>query len=85
MARHAEGKKRSGPFKDIKVCTPLETYLRLEKILTSNFTRKAVYGQRSQIITALIQQFCARIEAADEDALKTLQQETPNVEVCSPH
>jgi hypothetical protein len=74
MGRHAEGHKRSGPFKDIKVCTPMETYLRFEKILTSNFTRKPIYGQRSQIVTALIDQFCARIESADTEALKTLEE-----------
>lgn len=63
MSRYsAEGYKRQGAFKEMKVCMPLPLYLRYEAILTSNFSKKPVYGQRSQVICDLVEQFCSRAE-----------------------
>lgn len=68
MARgRTEGNRRQGPWKDIKVCLPLETYLRLEKLLTSSFTKKPVYGQRSQVISALITRYCEELESIEKE------------------
>lgn len=69
MSRYAEGYKRSGAFKEMKVCMPMEVYLRFERILTSNFERKPVYGQRSQIITGLIVEYCSKLETEEQESL----------------
>lgn len=78
MARYsAEGYKRQGAFKEMKVCMPLPLYLRYEAILTSNFSKKPVYGQRSQVICQLVEEYCREAEA--EAAAESTYKETENV------
>lgn len=58
--------RRIGASRELKVNIPEEVYFRLEEKLTSRFTKKPIYGQRSQLITALIVEWLNKIEAQKE-------------------
>ena len=58
--------RRLGASRELKVNIPEEVYFRLEEKLTSSFSKKPVYGQRSQLLTALILEWLNKVDQQKE-------------------
>ena len=71
----AAGLRRKTPGREISVNLPIELAARFERHISSQETRRRVYGLRSQVITELVRNWC---DARDRAILNS--NSTPKLE-----
>lgn len=56
------GKRRKGPKVEWKVSIPTELALNLELLFYDEQTKRVSYGDRSQLVTALLEEYWAKLQ-----------------------